>query len=514
MRKIGVACRLPRRMRPPPTHIPETPEALREGYIQVTEDYTKAYQELLVLRRLAYGQKSERTLIHSDLQTRMDALLGDDLPVEGEAVNVPAHARKARKTSRSGTDLECLSILHDLPEADKNCGCGTPMEKVGENHTLIREFSPARCYHEDHVYPKYACAHCHGEPCFSHETASPFEAVGVGPALAAQILIAKHDDHLPLNRQEKIFERQGIILSKSHMTTILSRAHELLQGLVEPIRQEVLESGMVCMDETTVKVLDEKLTGKSHQGYFWCMGNETAVLYRFSPSREGENVTALLGEDYTGHVMADGYAAYAPKKSSPSYTLANCWAHARRKFFDLAPSQPIAKEAVTRIGAMYHVESEARKKAAAEGRDPWEAIAEARRTKIGPLVTSFWEWLEDRVTYVLPKSALGLAINYALERRGPLERFLENPRISMDNNQAERDLRHVVIGRKNWNFAGSYEGAERLATFFTLLQSCKRVKLNPWVYLTHVFTVIEDHSVLRLDELTPSRVKAKLQALA
>jgi transposase len=514
MQKMGVSCRLPRRMRPPPTHIPETPEALREEFSLLAQDYAQAYQELQVLRRLTYGQKSERTLIYSDLQTRMEGLLGEELQVESETVNIPAHARKARKASRTGADLECLSVLHDLPEADKKCACGTPMEKVGENHTLIREFSPAQCYHEDHVYPKYACAHCHGEPQSSHETASPFEAVGVGPALAAQVLIAKHDDHLPLNRQEKIFERQGIILSKSHMTTILSRAHELLQGLVEPIRQEILESGMVCMDETQVKVLDEKLQGKSHQGYFWCMGSETAVVYRFSPSREGENVTALLGENYTGHVMADGYAAYAPKTSKPSYTLANCWSHARRKFFDLALSQPIAKEAVKRIGAMYHVESEARKKAAELGQDLWEALAEARRTVIGPMLTSFWEWLEERVIHVLPKSALGLAISYALERRKHLERFLDNPRIPMDNNQAERDLRHVVIGRKNWNFAGSYQGAERLAIFFTLIQSCKRVKLNSWVYLTHVFTVIEDYSVHRLDELTPSRVKAKLQALA
>ena len=130
------------------------------------------------------------------------------------------------------------------------------------------------------------------------------------------------------------------------------------------------------------------------------------------------------------------------------------------------------------------------------------------------MVTSFFEWLTERSAFVLPKSNLGVAIRYALERRGKLERFLEDPRIPMDNNQSERDLRHVVIGRKNWNFAGSYEGAERLATFFTLLQSCKRVKLNPWIYLTQVFSVIEDYSSHRLDELTPIRIKAALQALA
>lgn len=500
-------------MNPPPTHIPENFEALRVGYIQVTEDYTKltekyerTYQELLALRRLAFGQKAERLTLASDLQTRMDGLGDGDSKGESEEVGIPAHTRKARKPSRTGETLECLSVVHDLPEAEKSCACGSRMEQVGENHTLLREYVPAICRHEDHVYPRYACAICQNEPRASHESASPFEAVGVGPGLAAQILIAKHEDHVPLNRQEKILERQGIILSKSHMVKIIDHAHELVKGIVEPIRQEALASGLVGMDETTVNVLDEALPGKSHRGYFWSMGSQDAVVYRFDSGRSGENISILLGEDYSGYVVADGYTAYDPKTRPRKYTLANCWSHVRRKFFEIMPDQPIAREAVKRIGEMYHIESEAKK-----AESPREALAEVRRTLIGPRVTSFWDWLTERSQFVLPKSALGVAINYAMKRRASLERFLEDPRIPMDNNQSERDLRHVVIGRKNWNFAGSYEGAEKLATFFTLLQSCKRVKLSPWVYLTHVFSVIEDHSTWRLAELTPSRVKAALQ---
>ena len=174
------------------------------------------------------------------------------------------------------------------------------------------------------------------------------------------------------------------------------------------------------------------------------------------------------------------------------YWLIHCWAHARRKFFELMKDQPIAREAVKIISDIYHIESEAKKSI-----NPLEALAEVRRTVVGPLVTSFFERLVERSEFVLPKSSLGIAINYTLERRASLERFLDDPRIPMDNNQSERDLRHVVIGRKNWNFAGSYEGAERLATFFTLMQSCRRAKLNPWVNLTHGFSVIEDHSSLR-----------------
>jgi transposase len=503
-------------MRAPPTHIPESLEDLREGFTQLAEDYTqltetyaRTYQELQALRRLAFGQKAERITLASDLQTSMEGLLGA-APVEAPApLTIPAHQRQARKPRRTPGELECVSVVHDLPEADKGCACGSQMEQVGASHTLIREYVPATCRHEDHIYPRYACAICQDTPRASDEPASPFEDVGVGAGLAAHILIGKHEDHLPLNRQEKILERQGIILAKSNMVKIIARAHDLVSGIVEPIRQEVLASGVVGMDETTVKVLDEALPGKSHQGYFWTMGSQDAVVYRFDSGRAGTNITALLGEGYTGYVVADGYTAYDPKIRPKEYTLANCWSHVRRKFFELMNEQPIAKEAVQRIAAMYHLESEARKSP-----HPMDALAEARRTLIGPMVTAFWDWLTERSALVLPKSNLGAAIHYALSRRANLERFLSNPRIPMDNNQSERDLRHVVIGRKNWNFAGSYEGAERLATFYTLLGSCKRVKLNPWVYLTHVFSVVDDHSSRRLAELTPSRVKAALQALA
>lgn len=491
-------------MRTPPTLIPEGLDALREGYKELAQDYAIAYQELQTLRRLAFGQRKESLTLSSDLQTRMDSVLGLEPEVEARTIAIPEHRRKA---SRKSIQSESITILHDIADADKQCPCGEKMDKVGESHTLIREIVPATCRNEDHVYPRYVCNVCQDEPRCSHEPASPFEAQGVGAGLAAQILIAKHDDHLPLNRQEKILERQGVILSKSHMVDIIAHAHDLVKGIIEPIRSEVLDSGLVGMDETTVSVLDDKLEGTSHKGYFWTMGSKDAVIYRFDPGRGGKNINALLGENYTGYLVADGFTAYDPKTKPRSYTLVHCWAHARRKFFELKKDHPLAQEAVNKIAHMYHLESEARKSP-----NPLEALAEVRRTHVGPLVDKFWIWLKERSEFVLPKSSLGQAINYALERKVSLEKFLDDPRIPMDNNQSERDLRHVVIGRKNWNFAGSYEGAERLATFFTLIQSCKRVGLNPWTYLTHVFSVIEDYSTHRLHELTPSRVKALLQA--
>ena len=497
-------------MRTPPTHIPDSLEGLREGYKELAQDYAAAYQELQALRRLAFGQRKENLTVVSSLQTRMEGL-GDEAVTDEASDPQPTQSVSAhqRKASRKGAELECVTLIHDIADAEKDCPCGARMEKVGESHTLIRQFVPATCHNEDHVFPRYVCTICQDEPRCSTDSASPFQAQGVGAGLAAQIIISKHEDHLPLNRQEKILERQGIILSKSHMVDIIAHAHDLVKGIIEPIRREVLASGLVGMDESPVNVLDDALEGKSHRGYFWTMGSKEAVIYRFDPGRSGENISALLGPDYTGYVVADGFSAYDPKTKPRSYTFINCWAHVRRKFFELMKDQPVARDAVNKIAAIYHIDSEARKSP-----DPIEALAEARRTLIGPLLTSFWTWLSERAEHVLPKSSLGVAINYALERKGALEIFLDDPRIPMDNNQSERDLRHVVIGRKNWNFAGSYEGAERLATFFTLMQSCKRVKLNPWVYLTHVFAVIEDHSSSRLDELTPSRVKATLQALS
>lgn len=490
-------------MRAPPTHIPEDIQELRDGYKELAQDYATVYQELLTLRRLAFGQRKESLTLVSDLQTRMDAVLGTEAEVEAPTLTIAEHRRKA---SRKSTPAESITILHDIADADKECACGLEMEQVGESHKVIREFIPATCRNEDHVYPRYACKVCQNEPLVSHESASPFEAEGVGAGLAAQIIICKHDDHLPWNRQEKILERQGIILSKSNMVSISTHAHDLVKGIVEPIRVEVLESGLVGMDETTVSVLDDTLKGESHRGYFWTMGSKDAVIYRFDPGRSGKNIDALLGENYTGYLVADGFTAYDPKSKPRSYTLIHCWAHMRRKFFELKKDNPLAQEAVNKIALIYHLESEARRSP-----NPLETLAEVRRTKVGPLVDEFWTWLQARSEFVLPSSNLGKAIHYALERKSTLVKFLNDPRIPMDNNQSERDLRHVVIGRKNWNFAGSYAGAERMATFFTLIQSCKRVKLNPWTYLTHVFSVIEDYSSHRLHELTPARVKALLQ---
>src|SRR5690606_2777957 len=206
-------------MRPPPNHIPESPDELRREYTQLAEDYQAAYDELIVLRRLAFGQRKETLTIVSDLQTRMDALLGETPDVAVPEQVVGALARKARRKDR---DLECVTLIHDISELDKSCPCGAKMEKVGETHTLIRQYVPATCHNEDHVYPSYACAICQNEPRRALESVSPFEKQGVGSGLAAQLIISKHEDHLPLNRQEKILERQGIILSKSHMVDIIA----------------------------------------------------------------------------------------------------------------------------------------------------------------------------------------------------------------------------------------------------------------------------------------------------
>jgi transposase len=403
-------------MQKPPTHIPETPELLREEYARLAADYAAIYHELKALRRLAFGQRKESVTVYSDLQVRMDGLLtGDGAVLESQPENqseqqsVTSYKRKPR---RNVAQLECETHFHDIPESDKACSCGKQMEKVGESHTLIRQYVPATCHNEDHVYPKYACTICQNEPRQSLDVASPFEALGVGAGLAAQIIISKHDDHIPLNRQEKILERHGIILSKSRMVDIIARADELVKGIIEPIRQEVLASGVVGMDESPVQVLDDTLPGKSHRGYFWTMGSKDAVVYRFDEGRSGENITSLLGEDYSGYVVADGYAGYDPKKRPRAYALVNCWAHVRRKFFELMREQPIAREAVKRIAEFYHLESEAK-----QNPDPLKSLEEMRGTKIGPLVDSFWEWLEKCAHNVLPKSALGVAMNYALERK-------------------------------------------------------------------------------------------------
>ena len=311
--------------------------------------------------------------------------------------------------------------------------------------------------------------------------------------------------HLPLYRQAEIYQREGVDLDRSTLADWVGGASRTLQPLVEALKRYVLDAEKLHGDDVPVPVL-EPGRGKTKTGRLWTYvrddrpaGSESpaAVWFAYSPDRKGEHPASHL-QNYVGILQADGYAGFNKLYETGRVSEAACWAHVRRKWHDLfqAHRSPIAKEAIERIGQLYGIEQEIR------GRSPIER-REVRVVKSRPLLETMHAWLKATLAKLSQKSDVAVAIRYALDRWDALLRFVEDGRVEIDNNAAERALRAVAVGRKNYLFAGSDAGGERAAAIYSLLGSAKLTGIDPEAYLSSVLRRIADHPINRITELLP-----------
>nr|MDQ3002839.1 IS66 family transposase [Fibrobacterota bacterium] len=470
--------------------IPENYDALKDAYIETAQENESLRRQVEFFRKHFFGTKSERSLLSpSDQTSLLDAQESQAVgPFSGTTV-VASHGRKRRSRNEAEEGLPLVTILHDLSEDEKRCGCGKAMEAVKEERTVVREYQPPKLFLEEHLTPCYQCPACQKTPCSAPSPSMPIENGTLGPGLLAHILTGKYCDHLPLNRLEKILGRHGMEIPKSTMARAIGQVAQLLEPIVKIIKTELLATGLVHIDDTPVQVLDESKTGQSHRGYFWALCNKESAVIRFTKSRSHEE-PAKWFEGYRGYLVADAFGVNQWLGESEGVTLCACLAHVRRKFFDLKDSEPLAAEMVTRIGKLYEVEKEARD----GGLSPPQHL-ELRRNKSAPLFESLRAFILEKEGRVLPKSSLGQAFFYARERLPSLAPFLSDSAVPLDNNLAERCLRHEVIGRKNWMFAGSFDGAHSAATIFSLVMTCKFLGIDPWAYLKDTLSRVADHSV-------------------
>ena len=458
------------------------------------------------LRRMQFGRKSEKLDRQIEqLELRLEALQQNDAEkvaaLPEPMANAVALARSARRPLPSQLPREVRTYL---PKQEACPDCGGELKHLGEDVSEMLEIEPVHFKVIRQVRPKLACACC--ERIVQAEAPSRPIARGIaGPGLLAHVLVSKYADHLPLYRQSEIYAREGVELDRSTLADWVCGTSQLLEPLVESLRRHVMAAEKLHADDTPVPVLAPG-NGKTKTGRLWTYvrddrpaGDKTppAVWFAYTPDRKGEHPKAHLSK-FQGTLQADGYAGFEQIYETGGIQEAACWAHVRRKFYDLeqAHKSPVAKEALERIGALYAVESDI------NGRSP-EERREIRNTRSRPLLESLKQWLEETLGKLSKKSDTTLAVRYTLGRWDALLRYCDDGRLEIDNNAAERALRAVALGRKNYLFAGSDRGGESAAAIYSLIGTAKLNGIDPESYLRNVLSLVAEHPINRIDQLLP-----------
>jgi transposase len=468
------------------------------------------------LRRMQFGRKSEKLQRQIEqLELRLEDLQ------QAEAAEQASSEAPNRSLESAPPSAKAKPARRPLPEhlprqtqthlpKDSVCpDCGGELRKLGEDVSEMLEYVRACLQVIRHVRPKLGCQRC-DRIVQAPAPSRPIARGLAGPGLLAHVLVSKYADHLPLYRQCEIYERQGIELERSTLADWVGGTSALLEPLVEALRRYVMAAGKLHADDTRVPVLAPG-TGKTKTGRLWTYVRDDrpasdpaapAVWYAYSADRGGEHPEQHL-RTFRGALQADAYAGFDQLYKDGRIQEIACWAHVRRKFYDLeqAHRSPLAREALERIGALYAVEAEIR------GRPP-EERQQVRQARARPLLESLHDWFEVSLTKLSRKSDTTAAIRYALKLWPALTRYCDDGRLEIDNNAAERALRAVTLGRKNYLFAGSDAGGERAAVIYSLIATAKLNGMDPEAYLREVLTRIADHPINRIVELLPWNIVA------
>ena len=435
------------------------------------------------------------------LETDQAERLATVSPAVAAAVETAAEAQKPARRPLS-PHLPREDLRHPAPCACPSCGGA--LRKIADEVTETLDYVPGRFKVVRHIREKLSCRACDtvvAAPVPDHAIARG----RAGAGLLAHIVVSKYDDHLPLYRQAEIFARDGVSLETSTLSGWVGATATALKPLVDTLATEVLGGDILHVDDTPVPVLAPG-TGKTKTGRLWTYVRDErpfagsrppAALFFYSPDRKGEHPQAHL-KDFRGVIHADGYAGFNELFVGGRIVEAGCWAHVRRKFFDVhvATDSPIAKEALDRIGQLYAVEK------TINGSPP-ERRQQRRQLQSQPIAEALTAWADSTVRQLSRKSELSAAFRYMRARWTALVRCFDDGRLALDNNPAERALRCVAIGRKNYLFAGSDAGGRRAAAIYSLIESAKLNGLNPQHYLADLLARIADHPARRIAELLP-----------
>lgn len=456
------------------------------------------------LRRQQFGRRSES--VSAD---QLSLIAGKEPAAPVKPAVSSGKNRSPRRSNRNPLPAHLPREIHHHDVSESNCPqCGGEFRRFDEDVSEVLEYVPAHFKVIRHIRPKLACRCCGT----IHQAPAPERVIPRGMAgsgLLSQVLVSKYCDHQPLYRQSQIYARSGVELSRSTLADWVGDSTELLTPLAQAVRRYCLSGSTIHADDTPIAVLSPG-RGRTKLGRLWVYVRDErpagsdgppAVWFEYSPDRKGCHPQDHL-RTFKGAIHADGYGGFNALYEPGKRVEVACWAHVRRKFYEIyqAQASPLAQAALFQIQQLYEIEQRIRGK-------PPDERRQVRQHQSKVILDDLCEWLTTTLSQVLRKSEIAVAIRYALSRWTALTRYRDDGYLEMDNNAAERALRGVALGRKNYLFAGSDAGGERAAIVYSLVETAKLNGLDPLAYLNHVLGVIAGHPINRIDELLPWNLK-------
>jgi transposase len=475
-------------MKKSPETLPTDVKTLQKMVLELRDQNQHLLEQFRLAQHKQFGKSSEIDSGQGELFNEAEEIADEVIEPEVETIN---YTRKKPKRQPLPKDLPREVRIHDLTDSEKVCDCcGEGLHPMGEKKSEQLEFIPAQVKVIENVRLQYSCRTCEKQGTkttikIAQVPLSPIPKSIATPSLLSQIITSKYQYSLPLYRQEMLFKQHGIILNRKTMSEWVIKCATLFKPIIEYLHQYLLLQRVVQADETTVNVLSEDKT----KCYMWvyCTGSDSPenndikniVLYDYQKSRAGSCAIDYL-KGMTGALQADGYKGYEQVDA----ILAGCWAHARRKFVEAQTAQPKNKTgradwAIRHIKKLYKIEKEIKDLSVDEKKI-------IRQQKSKPLLEDFKKWLDKSQQQVLPKSAMGKAIQYNLNQWQKLNRYIENGALNIDNNRAERAVKPFVIGRKNWMFSNTVSGANASAALYSVIETAKANGLTPFNYLMYL----------------------------
>ncbi len=490
--------------------LPDDCQTLKQMVLTLLGQIDDLQGQLFYLKRQLFGQRSEKLdpnqrLLFENLYNEVQAKIEqqreqEQKPSAPKTKSRPNAHHNGRRPLPSSLPRETI-VIEPEPEEKVCAECSQNKDKIGEEVTEKLEYFPASFYVKRYVRPKYGCKTCDNTIVIGALPPMVIDKGVPGESVLAHIIASKYADHLPLNRLEGIFKRHGVEITVSNMCDWVGVSADLLEPLVDRMHDLIRQSPVIHTDDTRIPIKSKNRKGSTYNGYLWVyLDKRGHVVFDFTPTRSREGPILFIGKDYTGKVHADAYSGYDELFRVSKATEAGCNAHARRKFEYALDSDPVrAAQMLVLWGRLYAIEKQAKDENYTD-----EQLLAARQAEALPIFEEIWAAMTEYKDQVLPKSPMGKAIGYAMNQWDALRRYTGDSQLSIDNNIAERMLRMVVIGRKNYLFAGSEAGAKRAAIIYSLAASCKWHGHDPFVYFNDVLKKVTTWPAKKIDDLLPA----------